>query len=182
MNFSLKICRLLVEEGLPLARLVLYLCLSLSESSFYVSCGLSRFHSAQAVNTLFYCSVTVHCWSPWYIMAVFNVQWKCSTSPLAAGWWAVVHKSWMPHSLARECKSWDSNWRPWSVVMVCGQPKQDIRSLHVQITLGSPVWDFVFRQYEFCRWVKRQPCINLLYKYFLYWTSVNKSVFCFNFM
>jgi hypothetical protein len=32
----------------------------------------------------------------------------------------------MPHSLAREWKSWDSDWRPWSIVMVCGQPKRDI--------------------------------------------------------
>jgi len=24
-------------------------------------------------------------------------------------------------------KSWDSNWRHWSVVMVCGQPKRDVR-------------------------------------------------------
>jgi hypothetical protein len=33
----------------------------------------------------------------------------------------------MPQSLAKELKSCDSNWRPWSVVMVCGQPKRDIQ-------------------------------------------------------
>ena len=26
---------------------------------------------------------------------------------------------WMPHIFARLWKSCDSNWRPWSVVMVC---------------------------------------------------------------
>jgi hypothetical protein len=57
-NFSLKICVLLVEEGLPLARFALRVCSSLSELSFYVSCGLSRFHSARVANTLFCRSVT----------------------------------------------------------------------------------------------------------------------------
>jgi hypothetical protein len=71
-------------------------------------------------------SASVQCWSAWHMMAAFSVRWKRSTSPLAAGWWAVVRESWMPQSLAREWKSWDSNCRPWSVVMVCGQPKRDI--------------------------------------------------------
>jgi hypothetical protein len=29
--------------------------------------------------------------------------------------------------LGQTGKSWDSNWRPWSVVIVCGQPKRDIQ-------------------------------------------------------
>jgi hypothetical protein len=33
----------------------------------------------------------------------------------------------MPQILAREWKRWDSNWRPWSVVIVSGQPKRDIQ-------------------------------------------------------
>jgi hypothetical protein len=33
----------------------------------------------------------------------------------------------MPQILARERNSCDSNWRPWSVVIVCGQPKRDIQ-------------------------------------------------------
>jgi hypothetical protein len=37
-------------------------------------------------------SASVQCWSAWHMMAVFSVQWKRSTSPLAAGWWAVVHE------------------------------------------------------------------------------------------
>jgi hypothetical protein len=32
---------------------------------------------------------------------------------------------------------------------------------------GSPMWDFVFHRCSSCRWVKRQPRINLLYKYLL---------------
>ena len=34
---------------------------------------------------------------------------------------------WMPHILARLWKSWDSNWCPWSVVIVCGHPKRAIQ-------------------------------------------------------
>jgi hypothetical protein len=63
----------------------------------------------------------------WHLIAAFSVRWKCSTSSLALGWWTVVRESWMPHSLAREWKSWYSNWRPLSVVIVCGQPKWDIQ-------------------------------------------------------
>jgi hypothetical protein len=33
----------------------------------------------------------------------------------------------MPRSLSKAWKSCDSNCRPWSVVMVCGQPKRDIQ-------------------------------------------------------
>jgi hypothetical protein len=50
-------------------------------------------------------SVSVHSWSAWNMMAAFCVRWKRSTSLLAAGWWVVVRESWMPHSLARGCKS-----------------------------------------------------------------------------
>jgi hypothetical protein len=32
---------------------------------------------------------------------------------------------------------------------------------------GSPMWDTVYHQCSSCRWVKRQPRINLLYKYLL---------------
>jgi hypothetical protein len=35
----------------------------------------------------------------------------------------------MPHIFARDWKSCDSNCRPWSVVMVCGQPKQDVQQI-----------------------------------------------------
>jgi hypothetical protein len=49
-----------------------------------------------------------------------------STRPFAAGWKAVVRDSWIPHMLAREWKSCDSNCRPWSVVKVCGHPKRVI--------------------------------------------------------
>jgi hypothetical protein len=38
-------------------------------------------------------SSSVHCWSAWHMMAAFSVRWKRSTSPLAAGWWAVVRAS-----------------------------------------------------------------------------------------
>jgi hypothetical protein len=34
-------------------------------------------------------SASVHCWSAWYMMAAFSVRWKRSTSPLAAGLYAV---------------------------------------------------------------------------------------------
>jgi hypothetical protein len=50
-------------------------------------------------------SHSVHCWSAWHMMTAFSVQWKRSTSPLAAGWWVVVQKSYIPHNLAREWKS-----------------------------------------------------------------------------
>jgi hypothetical protein len=72
-------------------------------------------------------SASVHCWSAWHMMAAFSVRWKRSTRPLAAGCWAVVLESWVPHILAMERNSCDSNWRPWSVVIVCGQPKRDIQ-------------------------------------------------------
>jgi len=35
--------------------------------------------------------------------------------------------SCIPRSFARLWKSCDSNWRPWSVEIVCGQPKRDIQ-------------------------------------------------------
>jgi hypothetical protein len=45
----------------------------------------------------------------------------------------------MPQSLARKCKSCDSNWRPWSVVMVCGQPKRNIQPVKRARTTVSAV-------------------------------------------
>jgi hypothetical protein len=74
-------------------------------------------------------SASVQCWSAWHMIATFSVRWKRSTSPLAPGWWATVRQSWIPHNLARKWKSCDSNWRPLLVVMVCGQPKQDIQTV-----------------------------------------------------
>jgi hypothetical protein len=38
-------------------------------------------------------SASVHCWSASQMMAAFRVRCKRSTSPLAAGWWAVVRES-----------------------------------------------------------------------------------------
>jgi hypothetical protein len=37
-------------------------------------------------------SASVHCWPLWHMMAAFSVRWKCSTSRLTAGCWAVVHE------------------------------------------------------------------------------------------
>jgi hypothetical protein len=45
-------------------------------------------------------SASVHCWSAWHMTAAFRVRWKRSTKPLAAGWWAVVLESQIPHILA----------------------------------------------------------------------------------
>ena len=39
----------------------------------------------------------------------------------------VVLLRWMPHIFARLWKRCDSNWRPWSVVIVCGHPKRAIQ-------------------------------------------------------
>jgi hypothetical protein len=52
-------------------------------------------------------SATVHCRVTWHMKANFSVRWKSYRSSLAAGWWAVVRDSWVPHSLAREWKSSD---------------------------------------------------------------------------
>jgi hypothetical protein len=69
-------------------------------------------------------SASVHYRSAWHMMAAFSVLCKCAMS---VSCWVVVHESWMPQSLAREWKSWDSNWRPWSVITVCGRLKWDIQ-------------------------------------------------------
>ena len=69
---------------------------------------------------------SVHFSSAWHMMAAFSVWCRRSTRPLAAGWWGVVLQRWIPHIFAWLWKSWDSNWRPWSAVIVCGQPKWDI--------------------------------------------------------
>jgi len=52
-------------------------------------------------------------------MAALSVRCSRSTRPLATGW--------IPHSLATQWKTSESNWLPWSVVMVCGQPKRYIQ-------------------------------------------------------
>jgi len=42
--------------------------------------------------------------------------------PMAVGWWGVILLRWMPHIFTRLWKSSDLNWRPWSVMIVCGHP------------------------------------------------------------
>jgi len=39
----------------------------------------------------------------------------------------VVLLRWIPHIFVRLSKGCDSNWRPWSVVIVCGNPKGAIQ-------------------------------------------------------
>ena len=44
--------------------------------------------------------------------------------------------------MARQWKSWDSNWRPWSVVIVCGQSKRDIQpESRARDTVCGDVWE-----------------------------------------
>jgi hypothetical protein len=71
--------------------------------------------------------VSVHFSSAWHMMAAFSVRCNLSPTPLAAGCWGVVLVRCIPHSFARLWKSCDSNWRPWLVVIVCGQPKRDMQ-------------------------------------------------------
>jgi len=68
-------------------------------------------------------TASVHCSSAWHMMTSFSVRCSHSTKPLAAGWWGVVLLRWMAHICARPWKNCDSNWRPWSVVIVFGHPK-----------------------------------------------------------
>ena len=46
---------------------------------------------------------------------------------LGGGGGGVVLLRWTPHIFARLWKSCYSNWRPWSVVIVCGHPKRGIQ-------------------------------------------------------
>jgi hypothetical protein len=69
---------------------------------------------------------SVHFSSACHIMAAFIVRLSRSTRPLAAGCRGVVLLRWIPHIFARLWKCWDLIWRPWSVVIVFGQPKRDI--------------------------------------------------------
>jgi len=41
--------------------------------------------------------------------------------------WVVALQRWMSHIFARLLKRFDSNYLPWSVVMICGQPKRVIQ-------------------------------------------------------
>ena len=69
-------------------------------------------------------------------MAAFSVRCRHSMRPLAVGWWGVILQRWIPHIFARLWKT-DSNWRPWLVMIVCGQPKRDIhpeRRAHAAIS------------------------------------------------
>jgi hypothetical protein len=60
-ELQLEELQVAVEEGLLLARLALRVSSSLSELSFFVSCGLSRFYFARVVNNSFYRSVNTFC-------------------------------------------------------------------------------------------------------------------------
>jgi hypothetical protein len=63
----------------------------------------------------------------WHRMTAFSVRCIRSTRPLAAGYWGIVLHRWVPHSFAGLCDSCDTIWRPWSVTMVYGQHKLDIK-------------------------------------------------------
>ena len=54
-------------------------------------------------------------------------RWNCSTSPLAAGWYAMVRIRVEPRRHMSCCHRSDSNWLPWSVVMDVDTPKRAIQ-------------------------------------------------------
>lgn len=60
----------------------------------------------------------------WHIIAALSILWHRSTNPFAAEWYAVVWISFAPINCIRDVKSRDSNWLPWSVVIVSGEPKR----------------------------------------------------------
>jgi hypothetical protein len=57
----------------------------------------------------------------------FRCAVKTFHEAIRGGMVGVVRQRWMPPILVRQWKSWDSNWCPWPVVIVCGQQKRDIQ-------------------------------------------------------
>ena len=84
---------------------------------------------------------SVHCFSAWHMREAFSVWCSRSMRPLSAGWWGVVLLRWMLHIFSRLWESCDSNWRPWSVMIVYGHPKRAIQpESRARDTVSAVMW------------------------------------------
>jgi hypothetical protein len=101
-----------------------------------------------------------------YVYSVFLLS--CADSGIATGWSPV--KGVLP--TAYKIKNWSATKRFTNALCSRGSNRKYVWMkrlwiLNVCVTSGSPMWDFVDHRCSSCRWVKRQPRINLLYKYLL---------------
>ena len=92
----------------------------------------------------------------------FSCRCSRSTSPLEAGWYAVVRIRVVPSWVARAWKRRDSNWRPLSVVMVEGAPKRATQWVtKIRATVSAVMGSHVYWQYRPVRPLRLPVSIDL---------------------
>ena len=140
MNFSLnwcacRCCSELQHSSLELCHIVYWigqLTIWVEWKEFTRNCKVVPYASSAAMQWM---SSLRAVWMPRSIMGrysvwcyrlecacrdAFNLQWKCSTIPFAIRWYEVVRVRLEPRRCIELSQSLDSNWLPWSVVMVEG--------------------------------------------------------------